>query len=281
VSVFGYVNVNPEKLEARARGRYMAYYCGLCRVLKARYGNAARLTLSYDMTFLLILLSSLYEPAETCAAGRCLAHPIKKRPYVRNEIADYAADMNIALAYHKCADDWADDRDLMGLARMKLLSGAYRRVADEYPQKCARIAGCLKEISAIERAGDRRIDPAANLTASMLGDIFAFRPDIWQTPLRAMGEELGRFIYMMDAYEDLPDDIAKGRHNPLTAIRARDDFEDLCRDGMLMMMSGCARAFDVLPLGEDADILYNILYGGVWRKYVEVYERRKREARAA
>ena len=279
--MFGYVNVNPEQLDARARGRYTAYYCGLCRVLRERHGNAAGITLSYDMTFLLILLSSLYEPAEVNAMGRCLAHPIKKRAYIRNEIVDYAADMNIALAYHKCADDWADDRSLAGLARMKLLSGAYKKVAEAHPLKCESIAGCLREISKLERANDPRADPAANWTASMLGEIFAFRPDIWQAPLRAMGEELGRFIYMMDAYEDLPGDIAKGRYNPLAAMRARDDFEDLCRDGMLMMISGCARAFDVLPLGEDADILHNVLYGGVWRKYVEVSEKRKKETKAA
>ena len=99
--MFGYVTINPTELGQRAQERYHAYYCGLCRTLMKRYGNLGRMTLSYDMTFLMILLSSLYEPQETLTKGRCLPHPVRERDAVHNELSDYCADMNIALAYHK------------------------------------------------------------------------------------------------------------------------------------------------------------------------------------
>lgn len=275
--MFGYIHINPEALDEQARARYQAYYCGLCRTLKERHGNAGRLTLSYDMTFLLILLSSLYEPEEETTTGRCLMHPIQERTYTQNALADYVADMNIALAYHKGQDDWADDRSKMGLAQVKLLGGAYRRVEAAYPEKCARIAACLDEISAIEQANDSRVDGPVNLTATMLGEIFAYREDIWQTPLRKMGEELGRFVYLMDAYDDLPEDLRRGRYNPLIPLQEREDFEILCQEGLVMMMAECTQAFEVLPLERDVDILHNVLYGGVWRRYVEIFDKRKQK----
>jgi len=268
-------------LDEQARERYRSYYCGLCRTLKERHGNPGRVTLSYDMTFLFILLSSLFEPEEVNAAGRCIAHPIKERAYTQNVIAGYVADMNIALAYHKGKDDWVDDHSRAGLTQMKLLRNAYKRIEERYPEKCAHIVCCLREISDIERANDSEVDLAANQTASMLGEIFAYQTNIWQTPLRKMGEELGRFIYLIDAYEDLPEDMVKNRYNPLIPMRERDDFETLCQEGLMMMMSECARAFDVLPLVKDADILQNIIYGGVWRRYVVVSEKRKKEAQIA
>ena len=75
--MFGYVTIDPTELPKHAQERYQAYYCGLCRTLYRRYGNLGRATLSFDMTFLLILLSSLYEPAETLSRERCLPHPVR------------------------------------------------------------------------------------------------------------------------------------------------------------------------------------------------------------
>ena len=68
---------------------YQAYYCGLCQSL-ARYGTAARMALSYDMTFAALLLSALYEPDTRFSAGRCVPHPLKTRPRAANEYLEYA-----------------------------------------------------------------------------------------------------------------------------------------------------------------------------------------------
>ena len=110
--MFGYVTINPAELGERSQKRYQAYYCGMCRTLMHRYGNLGRITLSNDMTFLMVLLSSLYEPEESLSKGRCIPHPVREREYLVNELSDYCADMNIALAYHKCRDDWNDEHSL-------------------------------------------------------------------------------------------------------------------------------------------------------------------------
>lgn len=280
--MFGYVTIHQEGLGPEAVSRYSAYYCGLCRAIKARHGNLARVTLSYDMTFLLILLSALYEPEETQGTARCLPHPVKAKPYLGNALATYAADMNVALAYYKCLDNWQDERKVMSLAQSRLLKRAFARVEAQYPEKCKVISQCLRSIGDVEQDGAERIDSVANATGRMLGEIYAYNPgDVWAEDLRAMGEAMGRFIYMMDAYEDLPDDLQKHTYNPLTSYAKREDYEEFCREGLSMLIAECADAFEVLPIVQDADILRNILYTGVWSRYAAIQQKKaKKEEKA-
>lgn len=78
--MFGYVMANPQELTPRQRERYLGCYCGICRAIGANASYPSRLVLNYDMVFLALLLSSLYEPAEEQGQGRCLAHPLGAPP---------------------------------------------------------------------------------------------------------------------------------------------------------------------------------------------------------
>lgn len=276
--MFGYVTIDPTAMDEAVRKRYQAYYCGLCRTLKRRFGNIGRVTLSNDMTFLFILLSSLYEPEETLGEARCLPHPVKPRPWLQNELADYCADMNIALAYHKCRDDWADDKSFAGRAEAAMLRAAYGQVRARHPEKCDAIERCLSDIGALEKAGMLSPDAPANLTARMLGEVFVYKGDLWAVPLRTIGEGLGRFVYLMDAYDDLPADIRRKRYNPLAGFQEQPDYESLVRDALTGVVAEAAQAFEVLPLIRDADILRNILYAGVWMRYRQKQAKPKRKA---
>lgn len=110
--MFGYIMINPKQLSESDKERYQAMYCGLCRVLDERHGKWGRTTLTYDLTFVSMLLSSLYVPQEEQAMQRCLIHPVRQLPYITTEITEYAADMNLVLAYYKALDDWNDDHSL-------------------------------------------------------------------------------------------------------------------------------------------------------------------------
>ena len=116
-----YVVVNKPELKFREFDVYRAYYCGLCHSLSKRHGLSGQLTLSYDMTFLVILLSSLYEPEHSVTSKRCIVHPLKRQNIISSEFTDYVADMNVILSYFKCLDDWHDDRSVLKLAYSKLL----------------------------------------------------------------------------------------------------------------------------------------------------------------
>ena len=94
--MFGYVTLYRKGLADAEMDRYQAYYCGLCRALGRRYGRTGQLALSYDMAFVAILLTALYDTPTAFSEGRCVPHPLKKRPRADNELLDYAADMTAA-----------------------------------------------------------------------------------------------------------------------------------------------------------------------------------------
>ena len=274
--MFGYVITNAEALPEARQERFRAFYCGLCKTLRDRYGLIGSATLSYDMTFLAMLLNALYEPGEHDGAERCPTHPIKRHDYVESDVMGYVADMNVALAYYKLEDNWLDDRNLASVAESKLLRAAYNKVKTLWPEKCIAIESWLNRIHDIESENRLEIDPPVNATGAMLGELFVYRADdIWADALREIGDGLGRFIYFMDAYDDLPEDLRKKRYNPLRSISAQDDYEQVCHMALTTMVADATRAFEMLPIVLDADILSNILYSGVWSKYAYLQKRRQ------
>ena len=265
--MFGYVITNCKTLSEEQRTRFRSLYCGMCKTLKDRYGNLSRLTLSYDMTFLAMVLSALYETDESSGKMRCLPHPVKAHEFTQSPLMEYAVDLNIALAYHKCRDNWLDDKNPVYAAAAGALKSAYRKVQSCRPDKCAAIEAWMSEIAAFECSGREEIDPPVNMTGKMMGTLFQYTDDIWAEGLYRMGDALGRFIYFMDAYDDLISDVKHKKFNPLKSIMNQPDFEDVCRDAMMMMIADCAEEFERLPIIRDAELIRNIIYSGVWSKY--------------
>ena len=103
--LFGYIVINQSEMKFKEYDVYHSYYCGLCRSLKERYGALGQLSLNYDMTFILMLLTGLYEPEDTEADCRCVAHPFEKHLTRRNIFTDYVADMTVLFSCYKAEDD--------------------------------------------------------------------------------------------------------------------------------------------------------------------------------
>ena len=95
--MYGYIRILKPELKFREYDDYRACYCGLCEALHRQYGALARCTISYDMTFLVLLLSGLYEPNEELQKRRCIAHPFCKQLQKKSAVIDYAADMSLLL----------------------------------------------------------------------------------------------------------------------------------------------------------------------------------------
>ena len=216
--MFGYVTIYHKGLEKPELDRYQAYYCGLCRTLGQKYGLPGQLTLSYDLAFIAILHTALYEPETQFTAGRCAPHPIKARPRAANEFLDYAADMTIALAYYNFLDNWQDDHSRASLRQAKKLEGYLPAIRAHWPRQTAAITAQLEALNALEKAGSHDLDALCRAFGDLLGAVFAFREDIWSPTLQAMGRGLGGFIYLMDAYDDLPKDARKGQFNALQEL---------------------------------------------------------------
>lgn len=260
--MFGYVVANCAALSKEQLLRYRSIYCGVCTDIKARHGSLCRLALTYDMTFLVMLLSALYEPDEQLTTVRCIAHPTSAHAACHSVFTEYGADMNVALAYYNCMDDWFDDHNLLSLAKAKILKGETDTLAGEYPRQICAIKDCLHDLSEVEKNRSINPDDGANIFGRLMGELFVRTEDRWSEHLRSLGMNLGRFIYLMDACLDLKKDSKKGIYNPIASMR------DLDRSGALsMFIADCTRDFEILPIVKDVDILRNILYSGVWTRY--------------
>lgn len=106
--MFGYIYINQKELSVENKKAYQAYYCGLCQSLRKNSGIKGQMLLNYDMTFLIILLTGLYELENEEAEFVCPLHPGKKKLAYINEATRYAAEMNVILSYHNMQDDWRD-----------------------------------------------------------------------------------------------------------------------------------------------------------------------------
>ena len=269
--MFGYLIAASNVLEEPELRRYKAVYCGLCRSLKRCFGQSARLTLNYDMTFLVLLLSSLYEPKEESGESGCMRHPLKSERFVMSEASDYAANMNIALAYLKCLDDWKDDKSLIALAEAKTLRAGYDAVKGRFPRQCEAIEKALDELSSIESEGREDPDAAAACFGAMMREVFVWREDRWSGTLRHMGDALGRFLYLLDAAMDLDEDVRRGRYNPFAGLAGREENGERFRDILRMQLGECVCWYDRLPLVADAGLMKNILCVGLWSAFNQKY----------
>ncbi|MHB8131522.1 MAG: DUF5685 family protein, partial [Mobilitalea sp.] len=276
--MFGYVNVFKPELKMKDFYKYKAYYCGLCKTLKNKYGRFGQMTLSYDMTFLIILLTSLYESQTIKEQNRCVVHPVRKHDSLHNEITEYVADMNIALSYHHLLDDWQDEKSMAGLAGANILKRKYRKINKQYPGQCNKIKECLDQLQECEKNNEVSIDIVSRCFGLLMSELFVFRKDMWEESLRKIGFFLGKYIYILDAYDDLEKDKKNESYNALIPIHQDVSFETDCRNMLTMMMAECTGEFEKLPCLIDIDILHNILYEGVWTKFDAIQnERNKKE----
>lgn len=273
--MFGYVNVYKPELKIKDFYKYKAYYCGLCRTLKNKYGYLGQMTLTYDMTFLIILLTSLYETDTKREKHRCIVHPVKQHDMLQNEITEYAADMNIVLTYFHFLDDWQDEKSIAGFAGMKALKKAYKNIFKKYPRQCKAIEESLINLNNCEKSVETNIDIVSGYFGNIMAELFVYQQDSWEEKLRKAGFFLGKFIYIIDAYEDIEKDIKKASYNPLKSIYEKPSYEEDSKNMLTMMIAECANEFEKLPCLLDIDILRNILYNGVWTKFDTIQKEKK------
>lgn len=276
--MFGYVIARKDTLSEEQLARYRGCYCGLCHALKEQAGSLHRLALNYDMTFLILVLSSLYEPEERADSARCAVHPAKPQAFWQNRFSAYAADLTVALTYHKLRDDWMDEGDRLKKGLMERLQPAYDKVKARLPRQCAVIEQELAALTALEQANEAVPDKCAAAFGRLMAELFVEREDHWAPTLRELGFFLGQFIYLQDAAVDLQKDAKKGRYNPLLSMHGGETRPLAHFEPMLLMVAGSfTAAFDRLPLVQDTGLLKNILLEGVWTLYHEARARQEQK----
>ena len=275
--MFGYVVVNRPELKMKHYEEYHSYYCGLCRELKERFGISGQISLTYDMTFVILLLDGLYEPPTRKGTTHCAIHPLTKQTIRKSEVTEYAADMNLLLSYYKCMDDWQDERKLSRFLYAKLIAGKNGRVSARYEKKAETIVSLLRELSDLEKSKEKNIDTMSGCFGRLMEEILCWKEDCWEPTLRRMGFYLGKFIYLLDAYDDVEEDIKKGTYNPFADDYTGEAFDLYVQELLTMMITEPCREFEKLPVLKHEELLRNILYSGVWCRFAQIQKKRREQ----
>lgn len=292
--MFGYIGINKPELKIKDFDRYREYYCGLCHSLGDHHGLLGQISLSYDATFAAVLLSALYEPVTHRMQSGCVLHPMGKKKYLSNQFIDYVSDMNVLLTYYKCQDDWNDEKSLVKLGYGVTLKKQAKQVESRYPVKATAIKSALNTIYKLEKAHDTNIDKLSNAFGDIMAEILDVSPkgldgrdknkygDMWKAELKTLGFNLGKFIYIMDAFDDVKKDMKKDSFNPfmdrykacLEDELAMREFEAYVEKLLMMCASDMAKSYERLPIVHETALLRNIIYSGIWMKFISICRER-------
>ena len=274
--MFGYVKTHTPELRMAEYEYYRAAYCGLCRSMGKCTGQCSRLTLSYDFAFLALVRIALSKEKIEFSKRRCLVHPLRKRTMMENNpTLEYSAYAAALLSYHKLVDDIADEKGTKKL-RAKFLLPSVQRMRKKALKKGGlseldrSISQKLAELSVFERSERASVDLPAQIFGSLLSDMleYGYEGDKARVA-RNIGYHIGKWIYIVDAMDDLDEDIKKGRYNPfaLTYKRALDQREkELVSDALKNELAAAEAAFDLIDYGDDQrlrEIVCNIIYLGM------------------
>ena len=152
-----------------------------------------------------------------------------------------------------------------------------KQAVKKYPRQSKVIQKELKALAAFEKENAAEIDKPAGCFGRLMAEFFIYKKDHWEGTLRRMAFYLGKYIYIMDAYDDLQEDIRKNSYNPLKSIAEKEDYEERSRQILCMMLGECTAEFEKLPIVLNVDILRNILYDGVWKRYRKLHEQKSEE----
>lgn len=275
--MFGYVKPVVSEMLVREHEFYKATYCGICRAMKRHTGALSNVTLSYDSVFL-ALVRMLYIPDGDFAAEqrRCIAHPTKKRPMLKeNSALEYTARAFAVLTYYKIKDDISDERGLkkLGVTAVRPIVSAANSKATLNDLESI-VADRLDRITALEKEKCESVDAPAGLFGELLGEIFAYGlPDTDRLVPYEVGYHLGRFIYAADAAEDYDGDVESGSYNPYVLLYGGEPLtrenKQSIKTGLLLECKKIEAAVNLLPFGTRAtieNIINNIIYLGLVKR---------------
>lgn len=321
--MLGYVVSYKPEMKVKEAELYKAYYCGICKSIGRRYGQLPRMVLSYDAAFLAVMLDSLYDMHENLTRERCIANPLKKKAVASSEAIDFAADIMLILAWHKLIDDADDEGNKVAGAVSKLMEGKYEQLKSDRPAFCRDLEEHMAMLRELEVAKCANLDQAAEAFAKIMEDIFAeglktvneayemeavydeFQfeaetendiptQDLSECKseidmktagkiLSRIGYHLGKWIYLMDAYDDIDDNITTGAYNPLIyrfeykqgeePQKFRQRIKEDVERNLIMYLAEMAKAVDLLEINKNKGIIENIIYVGLLKKTEEVLEK--------
>ena len=267
--MFGYIRASKPEMRMKEFEMYKAIYCSLCKELGRAYGPLARMTLSYDFTFLALLNMSLKDNFCGTKRKKCTCNPFKKCTYLcDNGDLKMPAAAAMIMIYYKLLDNIRDEKGIKKFffkLTKPFFNRAHKKAAQEFPILETAVAEYIKEQNDLEAKNCRSIDMAANPTATVLSKIFSLcsNDEKEKRVLNRMGYCIGRYIYILDAALDLEEDERLNRYNPLKNLDKDNLKEDIITPQLYVCIQETASAMELLDIKKFKNILDNIIYLGL------------------
>lgn len=291
--MLGYIRINKGELKVREYEIYSGYYCGICKSISKNYGQLPRMALSYDAAFLAILLASLDEQDDFPSQEHCAIHHIKKKTFVHNKAINYAADVMLILAWHKLQDDINDEHKSYAHFSSFILKSKYKKLNHKYPLLCETVKIHLKELNELENNKCNSIDQVAEAFSKIMQDIFRegiktlYPQEIYDKNLNSIeqiGYHIGKWIYLIDAVDDIEENIETKTYNPLlyrfkfdnnnedvASFRIR--IEDDLRFNLFHYLAITNESVQSLDIKKNHGIINNIIFFGLNQKTEDIINR--------
>ncbi|EOD01376.1 hypothetical protein L21TH_0597 [Caldisalinibacter kiritimatiensis] len=282
--MFGYVTPHKAELKVKEYNLFKGYYCGLCKALGKEFNQLVRFGLNYDITFLGLLLSSLDERKETIRPENCIAAPFKKKPIVQpNKYIEYAANISVILFYFKLLDDWKDEKSLKALVASTAYLLPVYKAKKVYKDKYISIKSDLKRLTELEKKKCKSIDESADAFARLMGTIAVpnfIKDEKTSRVLNWLGYNLGRWIYILDAFNDIEKDIKKNNYNPILLQYNYKNNESVgqfinrvkepIEFTLTFTLDNIAKSYELLDVKRNRSIIENIIYMGTRHKMQQI-----------
>lgn len=284
--MYGYVVPVKENMNQADFVLYRAFYCGICKATGKMYGQFPRFTTNYDIVFLSVLLHDISSQEVEFAKGGCICNPFKKKATVaRNDLLDKVVSANIILSYYKVSDDIIDGDGVKKKLVRKVLNRAYKRAKNHMPKVDEIINSSYKALNALEKAETVGIDRVSHCFASLLMDvakeILGSKTD---DNLLKLCYNVGKFVYIADALDDIDEDAKKKRYNPfLLEFKNYKSRQQFLNDNRAELEFICAAAvnraiecFNNLSFSQSSSLLANIIHYGLRDKVNQIFRSTKK-----
>ncbi len=265
--MFGYVKINKPELKIKHYEEYRGVYCSLCKTLRKRYGLVSALTLSYDFTFFAMMRLCTDECDLCFEQKRCPFNPTKKCNFCKdkNRELEYTADIAMIMMYYKILDNISDGgffKKLLMYLILPIFSLYHKKARKFCPEGDTIVGQAMKRQAEIENEGTGDIDLAADPTAKAMGELLSFEcTGKNERILKRLGYLVGRWVYIMDALDDMEKDKKSGSYNPLLIAEKTADYAE---ETLNMTAAEIVAAYELLEVKKFGNIINNIVYDGLY-----------------